>query len=103
MPQVRRERANISILLQSASGRGFDLVLAFDFGWPSGYSADNSPDVILHPRPRNTKTKSQQRPLSVQCSPPIPANWPSTRTNYSQIFFGDDSRASHRIPYSVKM
>jgi hypothetical protein len=58
VPQVRRERANISILLQSAGGRGFGLVLAFDFG----YSTDNSPDVILHPCPLDMKTKSQQRP-----------------------------------------
>jgi uncharacterized protein (TIGR03435 family) len=46
-----------------AGGRGFGLVLAFDFGCPSRYSTDNSPDVILHPCPRDMKTKSQQRPL----------------------------------------
>jgi hypothetical protein len=34
VPQVRRERANISILLQSAGGRGFGLVLAIDFVCP---------------------------------------------------------------------
>ena len=36
MPQVRRERANISILLQSAAGRGFGLVLALILGAPRG-------------------------------------------------------------------
>jgi len=34
----------------------------FDFGCPPLYSTDNSPDVILHPCSRNTKTKSQLRP-----------------------------------------
>jgi len=42
--------------------RGTDLVLAFDFGCSSRYSTDNSLDVILHPCPRDVKTKSQQRP-----------------------------------------